>query len=410
MRVAAAAPLLALAGAAAAPVGEPAPPGRSRAALEQLNRETQALYAEVQPAVVRVQLPTPRWVSEATAEGSPLQKYKDLDPQVRRQLQQQLEQQRQPPPAGGDGPGAPPTAPTTRPPGAASDAHVRARGRIIVVPPLPPPALGAPRDAVLGGRMEWGAATPPPASFAPNQVGLVLDDAGHVLVPLYVERETCAGRPVMVAGHDGRVREAAFVGSDRPTNVTVLRLTEAAGTPVRAGPGGRINDRPADGSLLLYVSLADGSGRLGLWDGSAPPADAGAAFRIDGHFAGVARYGQFLSARACRLIADQLIRHGAVRRATLGVAVTEVRTDDPLRRQLGVQGAPTAMRIEQVMPGSAAEKAGLRPGDALLALAGEAVGDLPTLAAAIAARSGPTELQVLRDGNVIRVEVDLQPK
>ena len=32
---------------------------------------------------------------------------------------------------------------------------------------------------------------------------------------------------------------------------------------------------------------------------------------------GIARYGQFLGGSACQLIADQIIRHGAVRRATL---------------------------------------------------------------------------------------------
>ena len=62
------------------------------------------------------------------------------------------------------------------------------------------------------------------------------------------------------------------------------------------------------------------------------------------------------------------------------------------------------------MPGSAAEKVGLEAGDVLLALAGESVNDIPTFAAAIAARSGPTELQVLRGTDVLKVTVDLQQK
>jgi S1-C subfamily serine protease len=166
--------------------------------------------------------------------------------------------------------------------------------------------------------------------------------------------------------------------------------------------------RPDDGSLVLYLAPNDGSGRLGLWTGGS--SDAGIVYSTDGRVAGIARYGQFLSGSACRLIADQIIRHGSVKRATLGVIISEIRQDDPLRQQTPVLGTRTAMRVDQVMSGSAAERAGLRQGDLLLALAGESVSDIPSLAAAIAARSGQTRLQVLRDGRIIEIAVDLQPK
>ncbi len=66
------------------------------------------------------------------------------------------------------------------------------------------------------------------------------------------------------------------------------------------------------------------------------------------------------------------------------------------------------MHIERVIRGSSAERAGLRAGDLLLSLAGEAVGDIPSLAAAIANRSGETELQVLRNGTVLDVSAELK--
>jgi S1-C subfamily serine protease len=92
------------------------------------------------------------------------------------------------------------------------------------------------------------------------------------------------------------------------------------------------------------------------------------------------------------------------------VIITEIRKDDPLRRRSPLLGDRTAVRVDQVMPDSAAERAGLRPGDVLVALAGEAVNDIPSLAAAIAARTGPTELQVVRGAEVVKVTVDLQQR
>src|SRR5438067_13938300 len=58
--------------------------------LEQLNRETQSLYRDVQSGLVRVQLPTPRWIRDAAAKEDPLQKWGNvLDPQVKEKIEQQ---------------------------------------------------------------------------------------------------------------------------------------------------------------------------------------------------------------------------------------------------------------------------------------------------------------------------------
>src|SRR5947208_15609954 len=58
--------------------------------LEQLNRETQSLYRDVQSGLVRVQLPTPKWIREAAAKDDPLRKWdKVIDPQVRERIEQQ---------------------------------------------------------------------------------------------------------------------------------------------------------------------------------------------------------------------------------------------------------------------------------------------------------------------------------
>ena len=355
-----------LAAPAPSPAQDPAPDARPL--LAQLNRETEALYRDVRRGLLRVQLPAP--ARDGAAE-SPLTKYKELDPKVREALAR--------------GNAAPPGARST------TDADVQFDGGAAVIV-VPPPAHAG------------SNASPPAAAFAPNNVGLLLDEKGYVLVPQYVDPATVESQPVRIAGPDGRVAAARFIGADRQTSLTVLQLAEPGGKPLRLAE----DDRPADGALVMLVAPTDASAKIGLWTGGGR--EFAVVFSVDATCAGVARYGQFLSGRACRLIAEQIIRYGSVKRATLGVIITEIRKDDPLREQVPVLGDRTAMRIDQVMPGSAAEKAGLRGGDLLLALAGESVSDIPSLSAAIAARNGPTDVQVLRGGEVLKVSVDLQQK
>ena len=360
-------------------------PPASRPLLEQLTRETEALHREVQKGVLRVELPPPRWMGDgAGREGeSPLTKYKDLDPKVREQLEHRA---RRAAAAAGEPVARGPAVPATTRAASDADVAVDANAAVIVVPPPP-----------------TQASTDTPA-FEPNNVALVLDHAGHLLVPLYLEREAAEGRTIRVGDAGGNVAEARFVGSDRQTNLTVLKLVRPAGTPVRLGEA----DRPADGSLVFVVTPPEGSGRLAVWTGGAR--DYGLVFSVDGRCAGVARFGQFLGGRACRLIAEQIIRHGAVKRATLGVIVTQLPKDEAVRPGGGANASRGTMRVDQVMAGSPAEAAGIRAGDVLLTLAGETPTDIPNLAAMIAGRDGPTEIRVLRGEDEVTVTVDLRQK
>lgn len=362
---------------------EGSPPAK-RPLLEELTRETQSLHRQVRRSVLRVQVPPPQWLDEVAAReaDNPLNKYKGLDPAVRRQLEQRARRA-----ASAEGEALARSADPGPPVQSASDAEVQLRGSasLIVVPPPAPQSVPATAPA-----------------FAPNSVGVVLDEEGHLLVPLYLDRETAAEQPIRVSAPDGTLKEARFIGSDRQTNLTLLKMTQPAGAPVRLAE----EDRPADGAIVLLVTPHDGACKLGLWTGEGH--DYALTFSIDGSCAGVARFGQFLSGRACRLIASQIIRHGSVKRATLGVIVTQVPKPDGRPSSAVVPSA--SMRVDQVIAGAPADKAGIRTGDFILALAGEPIADLPGLAAAIAARSGPTEITLIRDGQALTVTVELQQK
>jgi hypothetical protein len=270
-------------------------------------------------------------------------------------------------------------------------------------------------------------------ALVPNNVGLLIDERkGYVLVPLYIERETLAEQPARLSIGDSEPIDALFVGSDLQTQLTVLQLLPAgaaknegnakspATQPARetkpqrsaneAIPGlgkpVQLASKPlTDGTLVVVFSGVDGAARLAVWNG--PAKETGVVVGIDGQVAGIARGGQFLSGANCRLIAGQIIRYGSVKRATLGVIISQVDAADPDRQKHAELSDKPAVRVDEVMKGSVADKGGLRQGDLVMAVADEPVQDIPGLAAAIAARNGPTPLSVLRDGKVMTVTVEL---
>ena len=164
--------------------------------------------------------------------------------------------------------------------------------------------------------------------------------------------------------------------------------------------------QPGTGALLLVMSLNPAANRLAVWEGWEP--DVSTLVNIDGSIAGFTKSGHFLSAAACSPVVQELMAHGFVRRAFLGVVVDPVGSDDPARQQNPSLGATPALKIEQVIPGSAAERAGLQQDDLILSLAGESVGDPQSFAAAIANRRGNTEILILRNGQRHIVNVILQ--
>ena len=109
-------------------------------------------------------------------------------------------------------------------------------------------------------------------------------------------------------------------------------------------------------------------------------------------------------------IAQQIIRTGQVQRAFLGVRIGEVHPDDPVRHNHPKLADRPAVRIELVLPNSAAERAGLKPDDLVLEMAGEPVGELATFASKLASRSGLTPLRLLRGHEETTIEVELIPK
>lgn len=364
--------------------------GQEPSLLEQLDRETQAMYRQVQQSVVRVELPPPAWVEELLVGEHPAAKWQQLDPEVRQTLQQRSQSQQRLNTA---------ILPTTQPierveddsptgwqeTDSPDDQSVRIeqlrqgdRQMIVIAP------HGGPQQT--GVRVE----TRQSSGFTPSNLAVIVDDQGHLIVPIYLEQRQFDA-PVAVQLPGGRSTTARFVGSDRQTGLTVLKLDQPAGKAATI----RTTGRPAGGSLVMILSPSNDAARLSVWTDNRQ--EWGVVVSADGRIAGFARHGQFLAVAAARPVVDQLIARGTVTRPQVGLVVMEISLDNPLRERRSLGDQP-AMHIQRVIPGSPADQAGLQVDDILLRIGDTPIGDIPTLGAVLTGTSGDIPFTIHRDG------------
>ncbi|MCY4603353.1 MAG: Do family serine endopeptidase [Gemmatimonadetes bacterium] len=106
-------------------------------------------------------------------------------------------------------------------------------------------------------------------------------------------------------------------------------------------------------------------------------------------------------------VAEQLIEHGEVRRGLLGVHIRDL--EPLLAEAMGLDNTQGVL-IDQVRPGQAADKAGVKRDDIVLEVDGQPVYNAVDLRSQIG-RTAPgveVELLVLRDGERKRIEVELE--
>jgi len=107
-----------------------------------------------------------------------------------------------------------------------------------------------------------------------------------------------------------------------------------------------------------------------------------------------------------RNVMEQILEFGEVRRGLLGVSVQSI--DPDLAKNLKLNASGGAL-VSQVMPGSAAEKAGIEPGDVVLSVNDEAVTDAASLRLRIGMHSAGESVKIvlLRDGKQKTVSATL---
>ena len=254
---------------------------------------------------------------------------------------------------------------------------------------------------------------------------VVLTPDGHLLTSAHVVEGSRGG---VAAFPDGRESDFSVVGSDRLSDLAVVRvatgdlvpatlgdasrlrvgqLVVAVGTPL--GYGGSVTAGVVSALGRSMVTRSGSVSRVvenviqtdaALNPGNSGGALADSAGRVVGVNTAVAGVGLGLAVPiddTTQRILGALLAEGRVRRAYLGVAGA-TRPVPP--RDAHRVGRSTAIGVTEVVQGSPAARAGLRPGDLLLDVGGTPVrgaGDLQRLMVA-SAIGRPLTLRVLRDG------------
>jgi serine protease Do len=262
-----------------------------------------------------------------------------------------------------------------------------------------------------------------------NGSGVVVD-AGVVVTNAHNLR----GSPV-VTFSDGSVATASVAGSDIDGDLAVLTVPTGdapalawAEGPAMLGqivigisrPGGRAL-RAGLGSVSgLDLAFRGPEGRLvkGALEHTAPLAhgsSGGPVLDAEGKLLGINTHrpgeGVYLALPAgpeLRARVEALAQGQAPRRLRLGIALAPPKVARHLRQAVGLP-AREGLLVHEVDPAGPAARAGVRRGDLVVSVGGQAVSEVDELAAALqhAAGPGPVALVVVRGADEVTLEVDL---
>jgi putative serine protease PepD len=279
--------------------------------------------------------------------------------------------------------------------------------------------------------------------------GVILDKSGQILTNNHV---VAGASTVEVDLSDGRGYTARVVGTDPSTDLAVLKIENPpsnlkpatlgsssavkVGDPVMAvgnplGLAGTVTtgivsavDRPVTTQAESPDPLSQDQSETVITnaiqtDAAVNPGNSGGALvdvqgRVVGINSSIASLGGAggqsgsiglgfaIPIDEAKYVAEQLADGGTVAHAWLGVS--------PADGEVTVNGAERAAAVlRSVVDGSPAEKAGLRSGDAVIAVDGDAVNSATSLVGQIHERrpDSPVTIEVVRDGKALTIKATL---
>jgi len=258
--------------------------------------------------------------------------------------------------------------------------------------------------------------------------GVIVSADGTILTNAHV---IDGAEKITVMLQDNKTFEAKLVGADKPSDLAVLKI-EAQNMPyltlgnsdtVRVGDIVLAIGNPLGIGQTVTAGIISAKGRrTGLSDGSfedflqtdAPinrGNSGGALVNLTGELIGINSQilsggpsggnigiGFSIPSNMAKSVMEQLLRDGKVRRGMLGIGIQNLTEDTA--QALGLKDT-SGVLVSEVRKGSAAEKAGFKRTDVIIAINGEKIEDSNVLRNKVAGTLPGTELKVtvLRDGS-----------
>ncbi len=322
-------------------------------------------------------------------------------------------------------------APAGRSPGPASYAEAVAAAAPAVVNIYSRRVVG--RQAIPEApflRRFFGEGRPRPRRSTSLGSGVIVDPRGHVLTNHHVIE---GADEVLVALADGRTTEARLVGADPETDLALLRIdlpdlpriTVGRSKQLRVGDVVLAIGNPFGVGQTVTLGIVSATGRkeLGIstfedfiqTDAAINPGNSGGALvNARGELVGISTaiftrsggsqgVGFAIPTHVALRVLEDLVRYGRVIRGWLGVEIQDL--TPALAESFGLD-RPQGALVAGVLPGGPAERAGIRPGDVLVAVEGEPVADARAALDRIAALAPGTRVRLglVRAGRPVELE------
>lgn len=291
---------------------------------------------------------------------------------------------------------------------------------------------------------QGGAQGPNGAQQAPQQKeafralgsGVIIDaDKGYVVTNNHVVDNATK---ITVQLNDGRKFEAKVIGKDPRSDIAVIQLIDAKNlTAIKIADSEqlRVGDytvaigNPYGLGETATSGIVSALGRSGLnienyenfiqTDAAINRGNSGGALvNLNGELIGLNTailapdggnigIGFAIPSNMVKNLSKQMIEFGQVKRGELGIMGTELNSE--LAKAMKVDAQRGAF-ISQVMPKSAAEKAGIKAGDVILSMNGKPISSFASFRADIGTLPIGTKvtLGLLRDGKPVNVDVTIE--
>jgi len=268
--------------------------------------------------------------------------------------------------------------------------------------------------------------------------GFIIDGNGHILTNNHVVRDA---DDITVTLNDRRTFKAKVVGADPETDVAVIKIegTNLPSLPLGDSDQIRVGDwaiaigNPLGmlrGSVTVGIISAQGRSDLNIFGGSPVFQDfiqtdasinfgnsGGPLCNIQGQAIGINTainpsgqgIGFAIPINLAQHVAEQLIAHGTVKRAMLGVYLADLTPE--IAEGFGIKGQ-SGVIIQNVMDDSPAARAGLKRNDVVVEFDGQPVTELQKFRLKVADTPAGRKVPVtvLRDGKRMNFEVTLSSR